>query len=245
MSAPPGRITISDDEEEPEQESTPVVAPPKRPRIQKPRPEPVEEEVIPPPTSSCSFCLISSLFGVLFVVFGFIIATWTLSSPLGSSSSPEGLFQVSRDRKDTRSHLALYNTTTPELVWKVRTSLQHHQKSQPSRYPCLCMHHLSLNVSTTLVRVCSVYNADMNQFYLLMNPRLIGALRADMRVPKMETSISCTVPKDRYIQRHTSVFIEWEDEQSKTHFALFRDANAYCLQLALDEFGGSEGPHCV
>jgi hypothetical protein len=169
------------------------------------------------------------------------IRTWPGSKQFSSSSA---VFQGAYH--DTTSVYALYNTTTADIVWNVRKALQESQYAYYDRYPCLCMHHMNqLNASWTQVRLCNVYNLDTGQHYFLVNPRVIGALRADLQVPKLELSISCKEPRDRHVKRHTAVFVEWEDEASRTHYALFRDQVAYCMQLAINEFEGPQGPQCA
>lgn len=240
------RIVLEDDDDEGIPENVQVIeTTPQRPsrREKKPEASPEEEveeeeEVEPTPCCSTLGCtIIIVVVGIVFVGTAYLAAVRLL----GVTSTVHHFAAFSNGFKDTTSEYALVNSTTPELLWQVKMSLQ---VEQPLRWPCLCMHHLQLNTSMVQVRVCNVYNPSANQHYFMVNPRLIGSLRAD-QVDKRELSISCREPKDRLNKRFRAVFIEWEDEKSQTHYALFREAPAYCLQLALDEFQGPSGPQCL
>lgn len=239
MSSESKRITLDDDSSDEEVLVTPQ-APPRPVKRKLEEEEEFEEVETPEPKhkSILQFFIIYALVGGLLGVGAY----WASTHLLAIQKDGEQTFPLfSGTFKDTRSEHALYNTTTTDIVWRVRKSLQ----GQVSRHPCLCMHHLVLNASIPFqVRICNVYNAEAGQHYFMMNPRIIGALRPDLQVPKLEMSISCKEPRDRHVRRHTAVFVEWEDEQARTHYALFRDNQAFCLQLSLDEFQGEAGPQC-
>jgi hypothetical protein len=139
--------------------------------------------------------------------------------------------------------MALVDTMTQDTLWTVRQSLiQHMTLSYLDRFSCLCMHHLVLpssNISYT--RVCAVYNE--HQFYLMLNPRAVGFTKSGSNetttaTRRAETSFVCN--GNTYLRnRYNTLFFEWEDEKKNTHYLAFRDSQAACLQLALDEFGGS------
>lgn len=251
--AAPERIVISDDDDDNEPAihipSTPVAParPVKRPRKAPLKEEDEEERTSPQDIGSVRFFILALLFCAFLVGLGYgisvILRTRAEHQGAGGPTGVFPLFQGSF--KNTRSEFALYNTTTPDIVWQVRKSLQSHQYAYGGRFPCLCMHHVVFNTSYTQVRLCNIYNAEMNQHYFLVNPRIIGALRADLQVPKLELSVSCKEPRDRHVKRHTGVFVEWEDEATRTHYALFRDSIAFCMQLAINEFEGSEGIQCA
>lgn len=248
MSSNPERIVISDDDgdDEPIINSQPLPVAPPRP-VKKVKKEVEEEEEKQDARSIASFIrfvFIMVLLGAFMVGLGYGFSVWWRTFPSARTANDESVLFHGPSR-NTLSVYALYNTTTPDIVWRVRKSLQQTQYAYYDRFPCLCMHHMLFNSSFTQVRLCNIYNPEAGQHYFLVNPRVIGALRADLQVPKLEQSVGCKEPRDRHVKRHTAVFLEWEDESSRTHYALFRDQIAYCMQLAINEFEGFEGPHCI
>jgi hypothetical protein len=256
----PERIVLSDDDDDEAIEPSPAVmtAPPRpikrRKQVVPQEPEQEQEQELQETRLSSAtsvvhflrFVILAALVGSFLTGLGYGFFVWIRTWPTSRNSFHSSSSVFTGAFRNTTSVYALYNTTTADIVWNVRKTLQETQQAFYDRFPCLCMHHLNqLNASWTLVRLCNVYNLDTGQHYFLVNPRVIGALRADLQVPKLELSISCKESRDRHIKRHTAVFIEWEDEASRTHYALFRDQAAYCIQLAINEFEGPQGPQCA
>jgi len=146
---------------------------------------------------------------------------------------------------DTRSEHALYNTTTQQGLWNMSQAFKKIFTDNPGRYQCLCLHHLQYPVdSVKRVQVCAIVNDYSHQMYFMRNPRIAGFNKGSEMYEVMERSISCTDGPGNITarKRFTQVFFEWEDEKEITHYALFRNHDAFCLQLALDEFKGNV--HC-
>ncbi len=143
---------------------------------------------------------------------------------------------------------AVSHTITSDERWQVKESLKYHLGvAYLNRYGCLCMHHLQIpsHISNlTYSRICGVLNE--NQFYIIINPTLIGYWKKDadspLYVKTRESSIVCNY-NEYNRNRYFSAGFDWFDEYNNRHFMYFRDKQSACLELALDEFTGLK-THC-
>jgi len=172
---------------------------------------------------------------VLVMIVSHVIVRYVTTSNQQSVFEP---WPVTFYNKLQYVHPALTNTTTQEDVWKTRQSLIHHMtETYRDRYPCLCQHHLTIPSNVTCVRICAIYNE--HQFYLLINPRAVGFTKKNATTFR---EYSCN---ETYLRKRLdTVFFEWEDERSITHYLAFQGRSAACLQLAMEEFRGTRD-HCT
>ncbi len=228
------QIDFSDDEEEEPVNTSRKI--PERPKYREPVKvsEPTNYRMILLQLAACLSCL---LFGLaIALVFHEQILNVFVSKqePFWQLIGPEwGLLE-------TKSELVAHNTTTVSELMTIRKNLAYHL-SRNKHIACLCMHHLLFPVQNyTRVRVCSLVNE--NQLFFMRNPYLVGYNKGAQAIHVREQSISCA-PGLTYVKpRANMIYVEWEDETQTRHYSRFRDEQAFCLQLALEEFDGKK--HC-
>lgn len=90
-------------------------------------------------------------------------------------------------------------------------------------------------------RACMVANRPTKQYYLLLNPQVVG--HSQRSVPLHQSSVACTKPFQSH--RYETIFVQWSqtDPTQPKLYAQFDDATAIELQIALDEFEGNV--HCI
>lgn len=110
-----------------------------------------------------------------------------------------------------------------------------------SRHACLCAHHLHKPPNWThshYPRLC-VMNLE-STVHIMYNMSMVGALGGDVKTK--EQSVSCEDGTIREHWRCTAIKVRWKNALYQTyHGHLFED-QAFCFQLALDEFRGNR--HC-
>ena len=119
--------------------------------------------------------------------------------------------------------------------------------------PCLCMHHLHVDRilkkvkdakidQLILYQICGVYNKEMDQMYVMANPRISGG--GNKTSVYSEKSVACQSKNYINRKRSSQVFIDWIDPQSEDNlYYKFNGFKSACLQLAMDEFKGDA--HCL
>ena len=141
----------------------------------------------------------------------------------------------------TSVHATRQSMSRSELI-DVRRELITELATTKHMQSLLCMHHLMHPRNMTRVRVCTLYNEDMQQFYFMLNLRLTGYDKSPESVVDVrQTSIACAAPITR--KRSSLVYAEWEDERQHTHYMAIRGDMAHMIQLYVEEFVGNK--HCV
>jgi hypothetical protein len=159
---------------------------------------------------------------------------------LGKVEDPEWELHRTAGGVNTTSIHALFDTTSREEIWQVRRELLLHLAREPG-VPMMCMHHLRHPVNMTRVRICIIHNRENRQYLFMQNPRLIGFAKGQSLVNVRQSSIACSpIYIDK--KRSPAVYMEWEDELSKTQYMMAKGELAFTVQLYLEEFVGDK--HC-
>lgn len=140
-------------------------------------------------------------------------------------------------------HLKQAPANTAAKPWKNQTNVAQlkpilQRLLKRHNYHVLCMHHVE--EMEVPYRACMVANRPTKQYYLLLNPEVVG--HSTRMVPLHQTSVACEKPFQS--PRYETIFVQWlpVDYTQSPLYARFDDATAIELQIAMDEFQGNF--HC-
>lgn len=148
------------------------------------------------------------------------------------STTLQAHYHLKQAPAETKSRPWKNDTNAMQLKTILRRLLKKH------KFNVLCMHHVE--EMEVPYRACMVANRPTTQYYLLLNPQVVGHSQTSMAL--QQSSVACKKPFQS--RRYKTIFVEWSQHQAIDHklYARFDDETAIELQIAMDEFKGSF--HC-